>query len=120
MDVEIRPALSQDRQDEAWKAGAGAEVGPGQGVWGDLEKLGGVPRVARPEVGQGCGADQVHHGVPLHQPEPELFHIGQLSRVGLGEMGKPDGIHAWRRDARGGVRRRVGGHERARLSGRLV
>src|SRR3569623_1278003 len=77
--VNMRPfpaaVLEQDSEHHAWKAGAGAEIGPGPGLRPVVQQLRTVERMARPEIREGCGADKVHDLVALDQPVEERLQV---------------------------------------------
>ena len=62
---EVRP---HRRQHQPRKAGAGAQVGQGVGLFRDQGgKLGGIPHVPLPEVGQGASGHQIVPFAPVRQ-----------------------------------------------------
>uniref|UniRef100_A0A0N5A6W0 PE-PGRS family protein n=1 Tax=Parastrongyloides trichosuri TaxID=131310 RepID=A0A0N5A6W0_PARTI len=84
-DVGAWPALQQDRQHDAREARAGAEIGPGQRLGREIQKLGAVPGVAVPEIGDGVRPDQVHDLVRLDQHSQEGRQVGDVGVAGPAE-----------------------------------
>ncbi|MNE02304.1 hypothetical protein D3C80_947770 [compost metagenome] len=89
-DVSVGTVLQQDGQDHAGEAGAGPEISPGQGLGRQGQQLGAVPGMAVPEVGNGVGADQVHHLIGLGQHTEEGGQIRDLGFTGA-RMGAEGG-----------------------------
>ena len=60
------PISQHLRQDQARKAGAGAQIGQRSGFWRDEgRKLGGIPEMPPPDILQGAGGNQIMAGVPV-------------------------------------------------------